>query len=83
MSEPKETFLLINKNKLNSIAIGQLTPNPLCIDLLAECNFIKAFVCVGLNQFDQLIDTKLSSKLFQINNPIADNLIRDKINIII
>ena len=81
MSEPKETFLLINKNKLNSIAIGQLTPTPICIDLLAECNFIKAFVCVGLNQFDQLIDTKLSSKLFQINNPITDNLIQDKINI--
>ena len=81
MSEPKETFLLINKNKLKSIAIGQLTPNPKCIDLLAESNFIKAFVCVGLNQFDQLIDTKLSSKLFQINNPITDNLIQDKINI--
>ena len=81
MSEPKETFLLINKNKLNTIAIGQLTPNPKCIDFLAECNFIKAFVCVGLNQFDQLIDTKLSSKLFQINNPIIDNLIQDKKNI--
>lgn len=81
MSEPKETFLWINKNKLNSIAIGQLTPNPLCIDLLAECSFIKAFVCVGLNQFDQLIDTKLFNKLFQINNPITDNLVGDKNNI--
>lgn len=71
----EKVFNLLKKYKLNSIVIGQLNPYPECIKLLSECDYIKAFVCVGLNQYDQLIDTKLSSKLFQINNPISDNLI--------
>ena len=63
------------KYQLKSIAIGQLNPYPKCINFLYECDFIKAFVCVGLNQYDHLIDTNLSKKLFQINNPITDNFI--------
>jgi len=73
--EGEKVFNLLDLYKLNSIAIGQLNPFPKCINLLSECDFIKAFVCVGLNQYDQLIDTKLSKKLFQINNPITDNLV--------
>ena len=72
----EKVFNLLKNQKLNSIVIGQLNPYPECIKLLSECDYIKAFVCVGLNQYDQLMDTKLASKLFQINNPITDNLIR-------
>ena len=75
MSENEEVFKLIEKNKLNSVALGQLTPNPKCIGFLSKYSYIKSFVCVGLNQYDQLIDTSLSKKLFQINNPITDNFI--------
>ena len=75
MSENEEVFKLIEKIKLNSVALGQLTPNPKCIGFLSKYSHIKSFVCVGLNQYDHLIDTNLSKKLFQINNPITDNFI--------
>ena len=68
-------FNLIKKLKLNSVVIGQLTPNPKTIGYISSCEYIKAFVCVGVNQYDQLIDTLLSPKIYQINNPITDNLI--------
>ena len=74
MNEKEDIFSMIEKNKLKTIALGQLTPYPKCVEFISKYNYIKAFVCVGLNQYDQLIDTPLSNKLFQINNPITDNL---------
>ncbi len=75
INEDINVFNLIKKLKLNSVAIGQLTPNPKTIGYISSCEYIKAFVCVGVNQYDQLIDTLLSPKIYQINNPITDNLI--------
>ena len=75
IKEDPEVFKFIEKYKLNSVAIGQLTPSPKTMQDIHNCEYIKAFVCVGVNQYDQLVDTLLSKKLFQINNPITDNLI--------
>ena len=75
IKEDPGVFKFIERYKLNSVAIGQLTPSPKTIEDIHNCEYIKAFVCVGVNQYDQLVDTLLSKKLFQINNPITDNLI--------
>ena len=81
MNEDLKVFHLIDNFKLNSVALGHLTPNPKTIEYISSCDYIKAFVCVGINQYDQLIDTLLAKKLFQINNPITDNLISSKKNL--
>tara|TARA_B100000886_G_scaffold313086_1_gene249487 strand:+ start:16601 stop:17926 length:1326 start_codon:yes stop_codon:yes gene_type:complete len=79
-NQEKSIFDLIDKFKLKTIAIGQLTPNPRCLRYIGNCKFIKAFVCVGLNQYDQLVDSCIRNKIININNAISDNLFEKNMN---
>ena len=80
-NEKKSIFELIDKFQLKSIAIGQLTPIPKCKRLISQCKFLKAFVCVGINQYDQLIDSCIKEKIVNINNAISDKLFDKNLNI--
>ncbi len=80
-NEKKSIFDLIDRLKLKTIAVGQLTPIPKCLRYISSCKFLKAFVCVGLNQYDQLIDSCIGNKIVNINNPISDDLFKKNMNI--
>ena len=42
---------------------------------MSKSKYFKALICVGENQYYQLIDSPIKKKLFHINNGIPDNLI--------
>ena len=81
MNEDKSIFELLENLQLKSIAIGQLTPTPKCLSFISRCKSLKAFVCVGLNQYDQLIDTCIRNKIVNINNAISDKLFDKNLNL--
>lgn len=63
----------IDKLKLPSIGIAQLTPSPQHIDEIENCDYLKALVCVGREQYDSLLDSRIINKLTVINNGIFEN----------
>jgi glycosyltransferase involved in cell wall biosynthesis len=88
MNEEKFILRLIDKLKLKSIGVAQLTPTPEHVRKLANCNQLKALVCVGREQYDFLIDTKLHKKLVVINNAVdieaysSKNILKKDFNLV-
>ena len=44
---------------------------------MSNTTYFKSLICVGENQFYQLIDSPIKNKIFHINNGIPDNLIEN------
>jgi len=74
INEEDRILSTIDRLNLKSIGIAQLTPTPKHIKKLAKSKSLMALVCVGKEQYDFLIDTKLSNKLTVINNAIDTSL---------
>ncbi len=70
INEEKSVLSLLDELELMSIGVAQLTPSTKHIRALSKCQFMKALVCVGKEQYDSLIDTKVYKKLVVINNAV-------------
>ncbi len=84
INEEKFILNLLDELQLKSIGVAQLTPSPEHIRALSKCQFLKALVCVGKEQYDSIIDTKAYKKLVVLNNAVetkaydgADRLLKD------
>ncbi len=83
MYEEDNILSHLEKIKLKSVGRAALTPNYDHLIKMGKCNYFKALICVGKNQFNHLIDSPVSKKIVHINNCISDKLIgeiKDKPN---
>jgi glycosyltransferase involved in cell wall biosynthesis len=63
----------LERLKLLSIGIAQLTPSPKHIDEIENCKYLRALVCVGREQYDSLLDTRIINKLSVIENAVFED----------
>ena len=75
MQEEDNILSHLESIQLKSIGRAALTPNFDHLIKMGKCNYFKALICVGKNQFNHLIDSPVSKKIVQINNCISDKLI--------
>ena len=73
--EEESILSLIDDLKLNSIGRAALTPSYVHQLKMSRSKYFKALICVGENQFYQLIDSPIKKKIHHINNGISDYLI--------
>ncbi len=77
-------FPLIEKLDLECIAWAHVTPKENHLREMAQCSQIKACICVGNEQHDQLLDSPITSKLtvipnaYDIGNALFENTSRKK-----
>jgi len=73
--EEESILEVIDKLKLNSIGRAALTPSHAHQIKMSKSKYFKVLVCVGENQYYQLIDSPIRKKIYHINNGISDYLI--------
>ncbi len=75
INEEESILEVIDQLKLNSIGRAALTPSYAHQIKMSRSKYFKVLVCVGENQYYQLIDSPIRKKIHHINNGISDYLI--------
>ncbi len=75
INEEDAILKTIDELKLNSIGRAALTPSFNHQIKMSKSKYFKALICVGKNQYLQLIDSPIKKKIHHINNGISDYLI--------
>jgi glycosyltransferase involved in cell wall biosynthesis len=66
-----EILQLLDELKLPSIGRAALTPSPQHVRQMAKCEYFKALVAVGSEQYDFLCDSPVAGKLTHIDNGVS------------
>ena len=75
INEEDGILKIIDELELNSIGRAALTPSFAHQLKMSRATYFKALICVGENQYLQLIDSPIKKKIHHINNGISDYLI--------
>ncbi len=75
INEEDSILRIIDELELNSIGRAALTPSFAHQLKMSKSKYFKALICVGENQYLQLIDSPIKKKIHHINNGISDYLI--------
>ena len=75
INEEDSILRIIDELELNSIGRAALTPSYEHQLKMSSSKYFKALICVGENQYLQLIDSPIKKKISHINNGISDYLI--------
>lgn len=70
LNEEESILDVVDELQLPSIGIGQLIPFPQHIRKMSRSDFFRAFVCVGREEYDFLLDTPIYNKIVCINNGV-------------
>jgi glycosyltransferase involved in cell wall biosynthesis len=65
-----DIYSFIDEIKMPSIGVGQLTPFPATICKMGKSKYFKSLVCVGREQYDFLMDSRIWRKLSYIDNGV-------------
>tara|TARA_B100000886_G_scaffold313086_1_gene249488 strand:+ start:17934 stop:19265 length:1332 start_codon:yes stop_codon:yes gene_type:complete len=79
INEEDSILEIIDELKLNSIGRAALSPSFAHQIRMSKSKYFKALICVGENQYLQLIDSPINKKIYHINNGISDYLIDQEI----
>ncbi len=75
INEEDSILRIIDELELNSIGRAALSPSYEHQLKMSSSKYFKALICVGENQYLQLIDSPIKKKISHINNGISDFLI--------